>query len=140
MINFNKYDIIGIIHFAAYKCVGESVENPMLYYRNNLISMINLLSLIEQYKINNLVFSSSCTVYGQQDVLPITENTILSNANCPYGNTKQICEEMIRDLCISNKNLNSIILRYFNPIGAHSSGLLGELPINTPQNLLPYII
>lgn len=137
---FESYDnIIGIIHFAAYKCVGESVNNPLMYYHNNILPIINILKLMKEYKINNLIFSSSCTVYGQPDVLPITEETSLPKANCPYGNSKQINEEIIIDTINSDNNINSIILRYFNPIGAHPSGLLGELPIDTPQNLLPYI-
>ena len=136
---FNNYNISAIIHFAAYKCVGESVSDSLMYYENNLIGLINILKLANLFDIKNIVFSSSCTVYGQPDVLPVTEDTPLQIANCPYGNTKQICEEIIRDLCISNKNINAILLRYFNPIGAHPSGLIGELPIDTPQNLLPYI-
>jgi UDP-glucose 4-epimerase len=136
---FNKYKIDGIIHFAANKCVGESVNKPLKYYNNNLVSLINVMMLMEKYKINNIVFSSSCTIYGQPKNMPVTENTPIVKANCPYGNTKQISEEIIIDTINANNNINSIILRYFNPIGAHPSGLLGELPIGEPQNLIPYI-
>lgn len=138
---FDKYgDIESIIHFAASKAVGESVEKPLLYYRNNLVSMINLLQLMPIHKIRNFVFSSSCTVYGQPDVLPVTEDAPIKPALSPYGNTKQIGEEIIRDtIYASPNNYQSIILRYFNPIGAHASAEIGELPNGVPNNLLPFV-
>ena len=137
---FKKYnDIIGIIHFAAYKAVGESVRNPLKYYKNNLISLINLLDAQIEYNIPNLVFSSSCTVYGQPEKLPVTEDAPVQKAMSPYGNTKQICEEIIQDIIHANNNLKTISLRYFNPIGAHESALIGELPLGEPENLVPYI-
>jgi UDP-glucose 4-epimerase len=131
--------IEAIIHFAAYKAVGESVEKPLEYYGNNLISMINILRAMSEFKIPSLVFSSSCTVYGQPETLPVTENSPIVPANSPYGNTKQISEEIIRDTIASNPALKAISLRYFNPVGAHPSALIGELPLGTPQNLVPYI-
>jgi len=131
--------IEAIIHFAASKAVGESVELPLLYYRNNLVSLMNLLSGMAEHQINNLVFSSSCTVYGQPDQLPVTENTPRKEAESPYGNTKAISEEMIRDFVKANSGKNAIALRYFNPIGAHPSALIGELPRGVPNNLVPYI-
>jgi len=135
-----KYpDIEAIIHFAAYKAVGESVERPLKYYRNNLLSLINLLELMRQYAIPNMVFSSSCTVYGQPEKLPVTEDAPVQAATSPYGNTKQICEEIIRDAVASTENIKSIALRYFNPIGAHSSAAIGELPVGVPNNLVPFI-
>jgi len=132
-------DISGIIHFAASKAVGESVENPLLYYENNLSTLVYLLQ--EQKKIGkgNFIFSSSCTVYGQADEMPITEHAPSKPAESPYGNTKKIGEEIIRDTCKANNSLNAIALRYFNPIGAHPSAHIGELPIGTPQNLVPFI-
>lgn len=137
---FEKYaNIQGIIHFAASKAVGESVEKPLLYYRNNLVSLINILQLMPIHHVKNLVFSSSCTVYGQPDVLPVTEDAPIKPALSPYGNTKQICEEIINDTAYKNPNYNSIILRYFNPIGAHSSAEIGELPNGVPNNLLPFV-
>ncbi len=137
---FSKYtQIEAIIHFAASKAVGESVEKPLLYYRNNLGSLINILSAMKKYRINNLVFSSSCTVYGEPDLLPVTEESPVKSASSPYGNTKQIGEEIIRDTLTVEGNLNSILLRYFNPIGAHSSALIGELPLGVPANLVPFI-
>ncbi len=137
---FEKYaNIEGIIHFAASKAVGESVEKPLLYYRNNLVSLINILQLMPIHHVKNLVFSSSCTVYGQPDVLPVTEEAPIKVALSPYGNTKQICEEIINDTAYKNQNYNSIILRYFNPIGAHSSAEIGELPNGVPNNLLPFV-
>ncbi len=132
-------DIKGIIHFAASKAVGESVQKPLLYYRNNLVSLINLLELMPVYGVENIVFSSSCTVYGQPDILPVDENAPIKPALSPYGNTKQINEEIIRDTVYANPSLKSIILRYFNPIGAHSSAEIGELPNGVPQNLIPYL-
>lgn len=131
-------DIEGIIHFAASKSVGESIENPLLYYENNLNTLIYLLQECKKHRINNLIFSSSCTVYGEPDSLPITEDAPVKKAISPYGNTKQISEEIISDMC-SVSELKSISLRYFNPIGAHSSAEIGELPIGVPQNLVPFI-
>ncbi|MDR2854328.1 MAG: UDP-glucose 4-epimerase GalE, partial [Prevotellaceae bacterium] len=132
--------IDGIIHFAASKAVGESVEKPLLYYRNNLVSVINLLQLMPIHKIKNIVFSSSCTVYGQPDELPVTENAPIKPALSPYGNTKQICEEIIRDTVHAfPEKYRGILLRYFNPIGAHPSALIGELPLGVPNNLLPFV-
>jgi UDP-glucose 4-epimerase len=132
-------DISAIIHFAAYKAVGESVNKPLEYYKNNLVSLINLLDAMKRYAIPNLVFSSSCTVYGQPEKLPVTEEAPLQPATSPYGNTKQIGEAIIRDEAVSNKNFNAISLRYFNPIGAHPSAIIGELPRGIPENLVPYI-
>jgi UDP-glucose 4-epimerase len=137
---FRKYkDISAVIHFAAYKAVGESVNKPLDYYRNNLVSLINLLDSMKRHAIPALVFSSSCTVYGQPEKLPVTENAPLQPAISPYGNTKQIGEEIIRDTTSSDKNIKAIALRYFNPIGAHPSALIGELPRGVPENLVPYI-
>ena len=132
-------DIAAVIHFAAYKAVGESVSKPLEYYRNNLLSLINILDSMKTNGIGNLVFSSSCTVYGQPDVLPVTEKSPLQQATSPYGNTKQICEEIIRDTAFSSEKIKAISLRYFNPIGAHPSALIGELPRGVPENLVPYI-
>jgi UDP-glucose 4-epimerase len=137
-IKKNK-DISAVIHFAAYKAVGESVNKPLDYYRNNLLSLINLLDAMKRYGIPNLVFSSSCTVYGQPEKLPVTEDAPLQPATSPYGNTKQICESIIRDTVASDKNVKAISLRYFNPIGAHPSALIGELPRGVPENLVPYL-
>ena len=131
--------ISGIIHFAASKAVGESVEKPLLYYRNNILSLINLLELMPQHNIEGLVFSSSCTVYGQPDLLPVTENAPIKPAMSPYGNTKQINEEIIHDSIYAGTPFKCIILRYFNPIGAHPSTEIGELPIGIPQNLVPFL-
>jgi len=141
VINFFKThkNIAGVIHFAASKAVGESVENPLLYYENNITTLIYVLQMLEKHQISNFIFSSSCTVYGQADELPITEKAPVKKAESPYGNTKQIGEEMIQDVCKISKNLKAIALRYFNPIGAHPSAEIGELPIGTPQNLVPYI-
>lgn len=131
------HDINGIIHFAAFKAVGESVQQPLKYYRNNFFSLINVLTAYQsQIK---LVFSSSCTVYGQPDVLPVTESAPIKKAESPYGNTKQIAEEILQEICAVNTELKVITLRYFNPVGAHSSALIGELPIGVPQNLVPFI-
>jgi UDP-glucose 4-epimerase len=132
-------DIIAVIHFAAYKAVGESVNKPLEYYRNNLLSLVNLLDVMKHYGINDLVFSSSCTVYGQPEKLPVNENSPLQPATSPYGNTKQIGESIIRDLTVADKNIKAISLRYFNPIGAHPSALIGELPRGVPENLVPFI-
>jgi UDP-glucose 4-epimerase len=137
---FNKYQgIKAIIHFAAFKAVGESVTQPLKYYRNNIISLVNLLELMPKYGVEGIVFSSSCTVYGQPDVLPVTEDAPIKKAESPYGNTKQINEEIIRDAVTSGEPINAILLRYFNPIGAHPTALLGELPNGVPQNLVPYL-
>lgn len=137
---FEKYsDIEGVIHFAASKAVGESVENPLLYYENNLNTLIYLLQQLKEKEEPKFIFSSSCTVYGQADELPITENAPVKKAESPYGNTKQIGEEIIADTCKVVPQLNAISLRYFNPIGAHPSANIGELPIGTPQNLVPFI-
>jgi len=137
---FEKYNNVeAIIHFAASKAVGESVEKPLLYYRNNLVSLINLLQLMPIHKVRNFVFSSSCTVYGQPDILPVTEDAPIKPALSPYGNTKQIGEEIIRDTIYANSGLNSIILRYFNPVGAHASAEIGELPNGVPNNLMPFV-
>ncbi|MCU4174464.1 UDP-glucose 4-epimerase GalE [Carboxylicivirga sp. N1Y90] len=138
---FQKYSgISAIIHFAAFKAVGESVSKSLEYYRNNLVSLMNLLEGMKKYKIPNMVFSSSCTVYGQPDVLPVTEETPRKEAESPYGNTKAICEDIMRDYCKSHEeDINCIALRYFNPIGAHETGLIGELPVGVPNNLVPFI-
>ena len=137
---FEKYNGIGaIIHFAAFKAVGESVEKPLHYYRNNLVSLMNILDCMSKYHIPNLVFSSSCTVYGQPDQLPVTENTPKKDAESPYGNTKAISEEILRDVVKVANEMNIIALRYFNPIGAHPSSLIGELPRGVPNNLVPFI-
>jgi len=135
---FNRNKVDGIIHFAASKAVGESVVNPLLYYENNLNSLIYLLQQCESHSIRSFIFSSSCTVYGEPDSLPITENAPVKQAISPYGNTKQISEEIIFDTCTAGL-LQAISLRYFNPIGAHESGEIGELPKGTPQNLVPFI-
>ena len=133
-------DIDGVIHFAASKAVGESVENPLKYYTNNLFSLTNLLNELKDLnKEINFIFSSSATVYGNPEILPITESEPIKKAESPYGNTKQIGEEIIKDLVYSNSNFKAISLRYFNPIGAHSSAMIGELPIGVPQNLVPFI-
>ncbi len=137
---FTKYPgIKGIINFAASKAVGESVHKPLLYYRNNLVSLINLLELMPEFGVKGFVFSSSCTVYGEPDKNPVDENAPIKKATSPYGNTKQICEEIIIDDIISGANIKSIILRYFNPVGAHPSAEIGELPNGVPQNLIPYL-
>lgn len=131
-------DIAAIIHFAAHKAVGESVHQPLKYYRNNLCSLMNILDNMQRHGIGNLVFSSSCTVYGQPDVLPVSEQAPIKKAESPYGNTKQIAEEIISDT-VSASSIRAIALRYFNPIGADASGKIGELPVGIPNNLLPYI-
>ncbi len=132
-------DIAGVIHFAAYKAVGESVAEPLKYYHNNIGSLLVLLKVMEQNQVKNLVFSSSCTVYGQPEVLPVTEQSPKQPAQSPYGNTKQVCEEILEDLQKSNASLRSIALRYFNPIGAHPSAAIGELPLGVPNNLVPFV-
>ncbi len=139
---FKKYPgIKGIIHFAASKAVGESVEKPLLYYRNNIISLVNLLELMPKYEVKGIIFSSSCTVYGQPTAenLPVTEQAPIQKALSPYGNTKQINEEIIQDYIHSGANIKSIILRYFNPIGAHPTAFIGELPNGVPMNLIPFV-
>ena len=137
---FQKYNHIeAIIHFAAFKAVGESVNKPLAYYQNNLISLMNILECMSRYKISNLVFSSSCTVYGQPDQLPVTEQTPKKEAESPYGNTKAISEEILNDVVKATPEITAIALRYFNPIGAHPSSLIGELPQGVPNNLVPFI-
>ncbi|QBQ42704.1 UDP-glucose 4-epimerase GalE [Sphingobacterium psychroaquaticum] len=134
----NNPDIGGVIHFAASKAVGESVEKPLKYYHNNFFSLINLLNAYQEKPVN-FVFSSSCTVYGEPDILPVTESAPVKKATSPYGNTKQIAEEILEETANAYNNYNIIALRYFNPVGAHASALIGELPIGVPQNLLPFI-
>lgn len=138
---FAKYPVSGIIHFAASKAVGESVHEPLLYYRNNITSLLNLLELMPRHAVKGLIFSSSCTVYGQPsaDNLPVTEQAPIQQALSPYGNTKQINEEIIRDFVHSGAPVRSVILRYFNPIGAHPSAFIGELPNGVPMNLIPFV-
>jgi UDP-glucose 4-epimerase len=133
-----EQNIVGVIHFAASKAVNESVENPLLYYENNINALIYLLQELQKLPQAKFIFSSSCTVYGQADVMPITENATLKQAASPYGNTKSIGEEIIHDVA-NVTNLDAILLRYFNPIGAHKSALIGELPLGVPQNLIPFI-
>jgi len=132
-------DLKGVIHFAASKAVGESVENPLLYYENNINTLVYVLQELKKLNHSNFIFSSSCTVYGQADTLPITEDAPVKMAESPYGNTKQIGEEIVKDLCAVTPNFKGISLRYFNPIGAHSTVNIGELPIGIPQNLVPFI-
>jgi len=137
---FGKYpDIEAIIHFAAFKAVGESVANPIKYYRNNLDSLVNILEAMDQFNVPGIVFSSSCTVYGQPESLPVNENAPVVKANSPYGNTKQISEEIIQDVLVACPKLKAIALRYFNPVGAHPTAFIGELPLGIPQNLVPFI-
>ncbi len=139
---FKKYpDIEGIIHFAASKAVGESVQKPLLYYRNNIVSLINLLELMPKYQVKGIIFSSSCTVYGQpkQENLPVTEEAPHQKATSPYGNTKEVNEQIIFDYIHSGAPIKSVILRYFNPIGAHPTALIGELPNGVPNNLIPFV-
>ena len=139
---FAKYpDIEGIIHFAASKAVGESVEKPLLYYRNNIVSLVNLLELMPKYGVRGIIFSSSCTVYGQPapENLPVTEDAPVKPAESPYGNTKQVNEEIIRDFINSGADIKAILLRYFNPIGSHPSAIIGEMPNGVPMNLIPYV-
>lgn len=139
---FAKYpDIDGIIHFAASKAVGESVEKPLLYYRNNIVSLVNLLELMPKHNVKGIIFSSSCTVYGQPDPenLPVTENAPIKPAESPYGNTKQVNEEIIRDDINSGAPIKAILLRYFNPIGSHPTAIIGEMPNGVPMNLIPYV-
>jgi UDP-glucose 4-epimerase len=133
-------DIAGVIHFAAFKAVGESVQKPLAYFQNNVGSLLTLLDVMNEYKVENLVFSSSCTVYGIPDALPVTEATPTKPASSPYGRTKQMCEDVVHDVSAApNNTLHTILLRYFNPIGAHESAKIGELPLGVPNNLVPFI-
>ncbi len=136
---FENYQIDAIIHFAALKAVGESVDHPLEYYHNNLESLNNLLTLMGKFQTRNFVFSSSCTVYGQPDVLPVTEAAPVKKSLSPYGNTKRISEEIIQDAIVAMPTINAISLRYFNPIGAHRTALIGELPLGIPLNLVPFV-
>ena len=136
---FEETNPVGVIHFAAYKAVGESVEKPLEYYHNNLVSLLVLLEVMKEHTCNTLVFSSSCTVYGNPDKLPVTEETPTQKAASPYGNTKQISEDIIHDTVTTKTGLSAVSLRYFNPIGAHPSSLIGELPIGVPNNLVPFV-
>jgi UDP-glucose 4-epimerase len=129
----------GVIHFAAYKAVGESVAEPLKYYHNNIGSLVTLLQLCKEFEIHNLVFSSSCTVYGEPEIIPVTEKTPQQPATSPYGYTKQVCEQLCLDYAHANSQIKIVVLRYFNPVGAHPSALIGELPIGVPNNLVPYI-
>lgn len=133
-------DVFGVIHFAAYKAVGESVEKPLMYYRNNLGSLENVLEACQKFHVHNLIFSSSCSVYGEVTNLPVSEQTPMGKAHCPYAHTKQIGEEMIQNMMVPNPNMHALILRYFNPVGAHISGLNGELSPDKPNNLIPIIM
>ena len=135
---FDQHSFDGVIHFAASKAVGESVENPLLYYENNINALVYILQNCVAHGVHNFIFSSSCTVYGEPDFLPIDESAPIKRALSPYGNTKQIAEEILHDLC-KVSDLRTILLRYFNPIGAHDSALIGELPKGVPQNLVPFI-
>ncbi len=138
--SFEKYpEIESVIHFAAFKAVGKSVQKPLMYYQNNLDSLMNVLNIIETCSISGFVFSSSCTVYGQPDKLPVTENSPLKKPESPYGKTKQFSEEIIFDFLNANQHKKALSLRYFNPIGAHESALIGELPLGVPNNLIPFI-
>jgi UDP-glucose 4-epimerase len=134
-----KESITSVIHFAAYKSVNESVVNPLLYYRNNVGSLINLLEQMQKHEVNEFIFSSSCTVYGQPDHIPVGENAPFIKAESSYGTTKQMCERILEDTVLANANLKVVSLRYFNPVGAHPTSLIGELPIGTPGNLVPFI-
>ena len=136
---FEKYDFNTVIHFAAYKAVGESMTEPLKYYQNNLVSFMNIVEMMKDFKRPNILFSSSATVYGDAEVLPVTEQTPRQPATSPYGNTKQIAEDILRDCCRAYEGLFGIALRYFNPIGAHPSALIGELPRGVPNNLLPFV-
>ena len=136
---FTEHKISGVIHFAAYKAVGESVDKPLKYYDNNLVSLIRLLEMMTEFKVKNFVFSSSCTVYGQPDKLPVAEDAPVQQANSPYGYTKQVSEQIIMDVINSGTDIHAVLLRYFNPIGAHPSALIGELPLGVPNNLVPFI-
>lgn len=136
---FEAHDFQSVIHFAAYKAVGESVAEPMKYYRNNLLSFMNIVELMQEYKRPNIVFSSSATVYGDAETLPVTEQTPRKPATSPYGNTKQMAEDILRDVTAACEGIVGIALRYFNPIGAHPTANIGELPRGVPNNLVPYI-
>jgi UDP-glucose 4-epimerase len=136
---FNSHKIIGIIHFAAHKSVNDSVTNPLDYYDNNLNSLINLLFFCKKYSVHNFIFSSTCALYGNVEDLPVNENTILSDSESPYAYSKLVGERIIKDFYNSEKNFKSLCLRYFNPVGAHNSGLIGELPLSKPTNVLPVI-
>jgi len=137
---FSRYSFGGVIHFAAFKAVNESVNQPLAYYQNNLTGLITLLKVMEQFKVDQFVFSSSCTVYGTPEgTTKVTEETPLGTPNSPYGWTKWMCEQIIRDTVLARPELKAVMLRYFNPVGAHESGLIGELPQGTPNNILPYI-
>ncbi len=136
---FHENQIHAVIHFAASKAVGESVQNPLLYYHNNINSLLVLLKVMQKHEVKNLVFSSSCTIYGEPEMIPVTEQTPPQEAASPYGNTKKICEDILKDVVGSAEQLKVVSLRYFNPIGAHSSSLIGELPIGVPGNLVPFI-
>ena len=136
---FEQYDFDSVIHFAAFKAVGESVADPMKYYRNNLLSFLNIIDLMREHGGHNIVFSSSATVYGEAEELPVTEATERKPATSAYGNTKQMCEDILRDATAAYPEIKGIALRYFNPVGAHPSALIGELPRGVPQNLVPYI-
>lgn len=136
---FEKYPFDSVIHFAAFKAVGESVAEPLKYYQNNLVSFMNIVALMREYGRPNVLFSSSATVYGNAEVLPVTEETPRQPATSPYGNTKQIAEDILRDCCAAYDGLHGIALRYFNPIGAHPSALIGELPRGVPNNLVPFV-
>ena len=136
---FERFAPQSVIHFAASKAVGESVQQPLMYYRNNLNSLVNILTAMRKYGTENIVFSSSCTVYGQAEKLPVTEQTPRREATSPYGNTKHICEDILRDSVAAYSDFKVIALRYFNPIGAHPSALIGELPRGVPNNLIPFV-
>ncbi len=136
---FKEEQFGGIIHFAALKAVGESVTEPLKYYKNNIGSLVNIIGLMSKYNVPNLVFSSSCTVYGEADYLPVDEQHPIKTAESPYASTKQMCEQIISDCLKSAKLKSAVVLRYFNPVGAHPSGLIGELPLGTPNNLIPFI-
>lgn len=136
---FEKYAFESVIHFAAFKAVGESMAQPLMYYQNNLVSFMNIVEMMKTYNRPNVLFSSSATVYGEAETLPVTEKTPRQPATSPYGNTKQIAEDILRDCCRAYNNLYGIALRYFNPIGAHPSALIGELPRGVPNNLVPFI-
>src|SRR5258708_11871440 len=136
---FNREKFDSVIHFAAYKSVNESVREPLMYYDNNLCSMTSLLYAMRKFNVNEFIFSSSCTVYGQPDIIPVDESASFKRAESPYGATKQMCERILDDEVIANKNLRAISLRYFNPIGAHPSALIGEMPIGVPDNLVPFV-
>ena len=136
---FERNDVSGVIHFAAYKAVGQSVKDPLSYYQNNIGSLLTLLAMMKKHQIFNLVFSSSCTVYGQPKKLPVTEDTECQPAESPYGTTKLMCEKILEDIVASKASIKAVALRYFNPIGAHPSALIGELPLGVPDNLIPFV-